>query len=311
MDETDIRLCKLLLANSRAPYRELAEKLNITVQAVHRRIQGLEKEKVIRRFTARLSRQYLNCVFAGIQGVSGLRSVDDVLEHLKGNGHVAGLFFAAGNQLFLGTILRDLTELEPFIDSIKKTLSMPDPQVGLLGRLISARPGRQETPKPTILGTLDFRIIHSLHEDSRKPVADIAGELHVSVKTVKRHLDRMGKEGVIDFSIDWDPAISAGQIGFLMVRLGPQADKTASMNMLNQAFGDRLLSIMSGGNSPDTLLMLAWSPTGAGFLEMCDGISASDGVERVTSHLVQGMYSFETWRDALLAEKAGAAKKGA
>ena len=41
MDATDIRLSQMLMKNSRVPYREMAGKLGISLQAVHRRIQVL------------------------------------------------------------------------------------------------------------------------------------------------------------------------------------------------------------------------------------------------------------------------------
>ena len=41
MDKTDIILTQLLLRNSRLPYRELAEKLDLSVNAVHKRIREL------------------------------------------------------------------------------------------------------------------------------------------------------------------------------------------------------------------------------------------------------------------------------
>jgi DNA-binding Lrp family transcriptional regulator len=42
MDKTDIALSMLLLNNSRLPHRELAEKLGLSVNAVHKRIQALK-----------------------------------------------------------------------------------------------------------------------------------------------------------------------------------------------------------------------------------------------------------------------------
>ena len=55
MDKTDVILCMMLLANSRLSYRELAEKLNLSVTAVHNRIQVLIDMGIIRKFTARPS----------------------------------------------------------------------------------------------------------------------------------------------------------------------------------------------------------------------------------------------------------------
>jgi hypothetical protein len=41
MDKTDIVLCQLLLGNSRCSYRGLVDILNLSVTAVHKRIQDL------------------------------------------------------------------------------------------------------------------------------------------------------------------------------------------------------------------------------------------------------------------------------
>jgi DNA-binding Lrp family transcriptional regulator len=53
MDKADVILCQLLLMNSRLSYRRLADMLNLSVAAVHSRIQSLIDAGVIRKFTAR------------------------------------------------------------------------------------------------------------------------------------------------------------------------------------------------------------------------------------------------------------------
>jgi DNA-binding Lrp family transcriptional regulator len=55
LDKTDVILCQLLLANSRLSYRELAEKLDLSVTAIHNRIQSLVEMGIIRKFTAKPS----------------------------------------------------------------------------------------------------------------------------------------------------------------------------------------------------------------------------------------------------------------
>jgi DNA-binding Lrp family transcriptional regulator len=52
VDKTDIILCQLLMANSRLSYRELAGKLDLSVTAIHNRIQSLIDLGIIRKFTA-------------------------------------------------------------------------------------------------------------------------------------------------------------------------------------------------------------------------------------------------------------------
>jgi len=51
MDKTDVILCQLLLMNSRLSYRRLADMLNLSVAAVHSRIQSLIVAGVIARIS--------------------------------------------------------------------------------------------------------------------------------------------------------------------------------------------------------------------------------------------------------------------
>ncbi len=55
MDNIDVVLIQLLLANSRRSYGELAGQLGLSVNAVHKRIQALIEAGIIRKFTAKVS----------------------------------------------------------------------------------------------------------------------------------------------------------------------------------------------------------------------------------------------------------------
>ena len=60
MDSTDIVLIQLLLMNSRTPYRELAEKLGLSVNAVHKRVNYLMEIGLIQAFTAKVRHMALD-----------------------------------------------------------------------------------------------------------------------------------------------------------------------------------------------------------------------------------------------------------
>ena len=55
MDEVDVQLCLLLISNSRRTFRELGAQVNLSVNAVHRRIQSLVEAGIIRKFSAHQS----------------------------------------------------------------------------------------------------------------------------------------------------------------------------------------------------------------------------------------------------------------
>ncbi len=80
MDATDIRLSQMLMKNSRVPYRELASKLGISLQAVHRRIQVLKEMGVIRDFVTVPSREALNAIVVFVFGKSNSPSMEEIDE---------------------------------------------------------------------------------------------------------------------------------------------------------------------------------------------------------------------------------------
>ena len=75
---------------------------------------------------------------------------------------------------------------------------------------------------------LDYKIIRSLKEDSRKATSVVAEEIGVSTKTVRRRLNRMIKNFLIVFSIDWYPDASNDIISAFHVQLKPDADPNAA-----------------------------------------------------------------------------------
>ena len=62
MDRTDVSLCLFLMTNSRAPYHELAARLGLSINAVHKRIGALVNQGVIKAFSAHPSLASLGAV---------------------------------------------------------------------------------------------------------------------------------------------------------------------------------------------------------------------------------------------------------
>ena len=88
MDETDVRLCQMLFTDSRIPIRELSDKLNISIQATHRRIQILKDEGLINRFKASLSMGHLHAIRVLVEGISQ-GNPDEVVKALRKNDQVS------------------------------------------------------------------------------------------------------------------------------------------------------------------------------------------------------------------------------
>lgn len=85
LDETDVRILELLVADARRPYSDIADEVGLSPPAVSDRIDRLRESGVIRRFTVDLDRSQLR---AGVpvlvtlelpaDAVSGVR--DDVVD---------------------------------------------------------------------------------------------------------------------------------------------------------------------------------------------------------------------------------------
>jgi Lrp/AsnC family leucine-responsive transcriptional regulator len=305
MDETDLRLCQILIVNSRAPYREIAERLGLSVQAIHRRIQSLVDDGVIRAFTTRLSIRYLNAMQAYIFGTPGLTSFKEVVARLRENDSTQNAIATSSNGLFVVALLRNISELEGYVDFVSRAVSMPAPGVALEGttQFLNA-PDRPAIARDATLSAIDYRILHSLHGNSRKAVEDISTELGVSAKTVRRHLDRMVAEGVVEFGIDFEPASSPGVGAFIIMELRPGSDRAAVRRELAGELGSSLFTITTSSNLPDSLSMMSWSPTNMKHRQLVDRIGAHPAATAVRSYLAQEEHTFETWRDRLIDERA-------
>ncbi len=59
LDETDLEILRLLVADARRPYREIAEEVELSAPAVSDRVSRLREQGVIRQFTVDVDRQQL------------------------------------------------------------------------------------------------------------------------------------------------------------------------------------------------------------------------------------------------------------
>jgi len=133
MDKTDILLTQLLLQNSRRPYRELADILNLSVNAVHKRIQELMESGILSTFTAKINLSaFEHQVSIYIWGRSEAKSLDEIITKLGKNSSTYWVTIASGNVLYLGAHLQDISKLDPYLAFVKKEGQISDPTVAMV-----------------------------------------------------------------------------------------------------------------------------------------------------------------------------------
>ncbi len=305
MDDVDLRICQLLFENARIPQREIATELGIGVAGVHRRIQALVNEKVITGFTANISSRYLRAVRAQVDGVCECQSVEGVLDRLRAIGSVSSVLISAANLTSVTLILRGIEDLGPAVEQVRDVLRMPNPKVTISTTIyVGARPLDKDLTCDRELSRMDYRIINSLHCNSRKPIIDLADEIGITPKTARNRLEQMEKEGSIEYDVIWDPARTAGASFIIRIDLKPGVDRSEFINMLNRSFGPRFILTFVHSNELDYVCGYCWAPTVAQHNDLVSALKSDEKVKGVRSGIVQDQWSLETWRDRLLKERA-------
>ena len=296
MDKTDVILCQLLLANSRSSYRELAEKLDLSVTAVHNRIQSLIEMGIIRKFTAKLSIFAQNAIHVLVFGSSKTNSIRDLVSKLAKNKSIYWLAVGGGNILYIGAYLKNIAELEALSRFIKETAEMPEPTVGITF-----------SPVPSILKNLkheaklcnlDYRIVRALKDDSRKATSVIAEEVGVSAKTVSRRLSRMIQNFLIEMSIDWYPDAANDIMSVFHVHLKPDANPNMA-DFILQKYYPKTLFYWGFSNIPSTYVFMVWTPTSKDLRNIHENLEQDPLIQSVAPNIIYTGYVLSSWRDEI------------
>jgi DNA-binding Lrp family transcriptional regulator len=303
MDETDIRLCQMLFINARAPVRDLADRLDISVQATHRRMQILKEEGLVSRYKASLSLGYLKAMRLLVNGHSPVE-FETVARALRGQEYIQSVFVGEGGQYFLEGIIRDMNDIDSVVEYVRRDVGIAEPQVSF-DSLVKFGDETWESRyrRQGELPSLDHLIVHALHEDARMSVSDIAIRCDASVRKVTRHLDKMIEDGAIDFYLDWRPGNVTGLTSLTGIILKKDTDPKQVREEIDRRFGGSLFLTASLRNFAGVIISNAWSPSIKKYNELLEDIRATPGVESVSSTILKDGWIQDTWRDKLLEGK--------
>lgn len=297
MDDVDKTLCLELAQNSRLPFRELADRLGLSVNSVHKRVRALTELGIITKFTANVSLTALNGIVVIISGKSETSNVDGTIEKLGKRTPTFKIVLAGGNYLYVFGLLRDVSEMRGYVSYVKREGNIVNPDVGIA------------TPPPAStdfsLTKLDFRIIQALHDDSRRALSDVAEELGVSSRTVRRRLSRMEEDNSIVLSIDFVPTASSDILGLLHLTIRDSVDRSTAASRLKNEYSRNSLGIGVLDNVPDFLYFTVWTKTMKELKDIQTKLENEGMFESVVPNIFYNVYLFETWRDELLLESAG------
>jgi len=298
MDETDLRLCLLLRENSRIPYRELADRVELSVNAVHSRVGNLVESDIIDGFHANLGdgaiRESLKIM---IHGESRFEELDRVIEELSKDKNTFKMVSTSDDYLYIYGILQDISYMSEYVENIPEVAGIDTPEV-----FLPSVPKTSQNEDFELKRT-DYEIINSLHQDSRKSLSQVADELGVSTKTVRRRIDKMEEAGAIDYTISWYPIYSDDFIGILHCKV-LEGKRDQKLSDVKNTYFPNVFETEKASNHPEKVLIDTWANTLEKIQNIRSELHSKEYFGSIKSRMFYDIEYFETWKDELLKERA-------
>jgi len=99
LDEIDEEIIKILQENAKTSYREIKDKLNISIGTIHNRISKLEENKIIEGYTLKLNNEKLGykLTFLIRVNIDG-KHTQEILDEISLKPEVCSVFHTTGEQ---------------------------------------------------------------------------------------------------------------------------------------------------------------------------------------------------------------------
>lgn len=301
MDQQDLQLIQLRVHEPRATYSDLADALDLSVQAVHRRIQLLQGSKIILGTTVTLSTQYLEAVPVTIYGRSTGGTKAEITRGFESNDRISGVLFGSGGVLTINVLLRRISELNEVLNDVMETARMPYPWAGI--EIIRENVIDPATMATEPLSSLDRRIIFSLARDGRKPSTEVAKELNVTAATVKRRLRRMTDIGALEFTTMLHPGFSGDVISIFQVELEEGTERSATISRLRRRLGPIAEYYRTFSNAPERITFVTWNSTLRDLELLIEQVQSEPGIKRAMPDIMYTGWYHPTWRDKMVLSK--------
>ncbi len=309
MDPLDRKLLRILERDTRITYRELSEKLGISIPSVQKRVVSLEESGRVLGYTAHISLQALGGFMVVIQGTSTADFVPDIVDELGEHDAVMTVMCGNQNNLIIGAFLREVSDMDRLMSFVRDVGKIPYLQVHVVNqgsdisctKMVGSKQGSQLSD----LTDLDLRIIWALHKNARRSVSDVAAEINVSSKTVSRRLARMMENGLIDFHALAVPNLDEDLQIVIQVRISSDAKRSTVIEKVRKLPGDFIDEDLTFSNTPDLVMFVLFTQTLSELKGLLFQVREIDGVIKVSYDTFLYQNYFDTWRDELLVKRIG------
>ncbi len=199
-----MKILNILLDNCRESDRQIGKLIGITGGAVKTRIQKMQKNRVIEKFTLKIEPPVLgyNLFYVVVTG----QNQEDILEQARLIGEPYLVVPCVGGVTVCGIVVTE--NIEQKIELAKKLMK----DVRVLSIFQAENVGI-----PTNLTRTDLEIIEKLIKDPQAKIEDLAKSTKLSSKTVTRALEKFQKDDAILFTLVYNPVKLSGYIPYVIL----------------------------------------------------------------------------------------------
>ena len=124
MDETDVKLLGKLLSDARLSYRRIADEIGVSAPTVLVRVKKLEKDRVIKFYSAILDHEKLGYDLTAIIEVTSVKGkIAEVEKHISKFSNVCAVYDIGGlTDMIVVAKFKNRSQLSNFV---KKDLTLP------------------------------------------------------------------------------------------------------------------------------------------------------------------------------------------
>ena len=294
MDEIDLFIIRKLLENSRVTYRELADMVDMSVSAIHKRIKILEDGGIINAYIVRPSQIALKYLWVSIFGTSYAKSLEMVSKELGQHENISMVSINGGKYIYIKAYLRDISELQEYSSFVSKVAQISEPTIGIVAVPYVT------TPEP--LTSIDYKILKTLNRDARKPISDIADDIGISAKTVRKRINRMEEHKLISFTIQWSPMYENSYFTLFNLFLKEGSNLNSTIQHLNEKYSQNIAYCLTFSNIPHLIFLCTLTRTSKDSQRIQEEMQ-TEGFKDIIPHIFFSIKWYDCWVDQLLRTK--------
>ena len=302
LERRDVALIHVLMRDSRATDQQISGITGMHVDEVAERTKGMMETGVIRSFTTKPSLVSLGAMSVIVFGKSRLSTLEEARDQLASNDRVAWVALSTGGRLYVALHLQDAKELTAQVRKVEA-------EAMLLRPIAAVRDLFGSQPNGHVYEQIEWDILRTLSKESRKPVEDISRELAISETEVVNYLDRLTKEGLLDFSIEFDPNQCANPMCLFHVETVEPFGLEERVRTVMERNAPALMFFNTYSNVRNLMTTMAMPQDFEDLRAIMRSLRGEGGFGYVEANPILSSCLMDTWRDKMVIEKGGLTRR--